>query len=735
MKQRGIRSLIGLLITVVAVVLAWKGVKPELSQRFELDLYDLRLQYSQLHDVDPRIVIVDIDEKSLAAQGRWPWGRERIAQLVRQLTDHYEVALVGFDTTFSEPDRKLTAEQVLQQFDQTPEANVTRQRLSALLNDLTPDRELAEAIEGQPVVLGYLFDHSSKQLNVGALPAPVMLETGEGTLTTVPDATGHVANLSLLQAATPWAGFFDNPQVDVDGIYRRVPLLQRYEQGYYPSLSLSVFMALMGEFTVQPVFEHDATGQLSALTAVEVGAVRIPLNKQGNLFVPYRGPMGSFPYISATDVLSGEADKRQLEGTLVLVGTSAAGLLDLRATPLQNRYPGVEVHANLISAMLDERFLMQPDYSDALELLQLVFTGALLSLIMPRLSALWASVFTLSWTVLLTSLNLYAWQHLGWVMPLGFTLQLIITLYLLEQTSGYFFETRNRHRLASQFGQYIPQVVVERLNAEGAQVELNGESRVMTVFFSDVRGFTGLSEKLTPPQLTRLMNIYLTHITDIIYAHHGTVDKYIGDAVMAFWGAPLNDPEHALRALDAALAMDKAMPQINRDLAAAGLPAVAAGMGLNTGVMNVGNMGSRYRMAYTVMGDAVNLGSRLEGLTKYYGVPIIVSSDTADQVKCYSFMVLDRVQVKGRAEPVALYQPLGRTADLDARTVALAERFNGAMRAFQQQDWGELERRLISLSRDGFNPCLVELYQQRLQLYRQTPPPVNWDGVFVHTSK
>ncbi len=735
MKQRGIRSFFGLLITTVAVVLVWQGLRPELSQRFELDLYDLRLQYSQLHEVDPRIVIIDIDEKSLAAEGHWPWGRERVAQLVRQLADYYEVALIGFDITFSEPDRQFTAEQVLQQFDQMPEASINRQRLSVLLNGLTPDRELAEAIEGQPVVLGYLFDQSSKQLKIGALPAPVMLDTGEATLTSVPGASGYVGNLAQLQAATPWAGFFDNPQVDIDGIYRRVPLLQRYEQGYYPSLSLSVFMALMGELIVQPVFEHDATGQLSALTAVEVGAVRIPLNKQGSLFVPYRGPMGSFPYISATDVLSGKADKRQLEGTLVLVGTSAAGLLDLRATPLQNRYPGVEVHANLISAMLDERFLIQPDYTDALELLQLILTGALLSLMMPRLSALWASVLALGWTGLLTGLNLYAWQHLGWVMPLGFTLQLMIILYLLEQTSGYFFETRNRHRLASQFGQYIPQEVVERLNAEGAEVELNGESRVMTVFFSDVRGFTGLSEKLTPTQLTRLMNIYLTHITDIIYAHHGTVDKYIGDAVMAFWGAPLHDPDHALRALDAALAMEKEMPKINRDLAAAGLPAVAAGMGLNTGLMNVGNMGSRYRMAYTVMGDAVNLGSRLEGLTKYYGVPLIVSSDTAEQVECYSFMVLDRVQVKGRAEPVTLYQPLGRKAELDARTVALAERFNGAMRAFQQQNWGELSRRLVSLSRDGFNPCLIELYQERLRFYSQTPPPVNWDGVFVHTSK
>ena len=735
MKQRGIRSLTGLLITVMAVVLAWQGLKPALSQRFELDLYDLRLQYSQLHEVDPRIVIVDIDEKSLAAEGRWPWGRERVAQLVRQLTDHYEVALVGFDISFPEPDQQVSAEQLLQQFDQSSQANLTREGLRTLLNKVAPDHELAAVIENRPVVLGYLFDHSRQQLDVGALPAPAMADTGKATMTQVPEASGYIGNLAQLQSATPWAGFFDNPLVDIDGIYRRVPILQRYDQGYYTSLSLSVFMALMGELTVEPIFEHDATGELSALTAVQVGAVPVPLDKQGSLLVPYRGPMGSFPYISATDVLTGKADKQQLDGTLVLVGTSAAGLLDLRSTPLQNRYPGVEVHANLLSAMLDERFLVQPDYTDALELIQLLLTGVLLSLVMPRLSALWASVLALGWAGVLTGINLYAWQHLGWVMPLGFSLQLLITLYLLEQTSGYFFETRNRHRLAAQFGQYIPLAVVERLNAEGAQVELNGESRMMTVFFSDVRGFTGLSEKLTPTQLTRLMNIYLTHITDIIYAHHGTVDKYIGDAVMAFWGAPLNDPDHALWALDAALAMDKEMPKINQDLAAAGLPAIDAGMGLNTGLMNVGNMGSRYRMAYTVMGDAVNLGSRLEGLTKYYGVPIIVSSDTADQVECYSFMALDRVQVKGRAEPVTLYQPLGRTADLDARTVALAERFNGAMRAFQQQDWSELERRLVSLSRDGFNPSLIELYRERLTLYRQTPPPVNWDGVFVHTSK
>ena len=734
MGQRFIRSLIGLMVTALAILSVWTDERPELSDRFESDLYDLRLKQSLLNEVDPRIVIVDIDEKSLVEEGHWPWNRNVLATLVEQLVDHYEVGLVGFDVTFPEPNDELN----LPRFREALSAYgrpVDEESFDQLVESINPDRRLAQVIAERPVVLGYVFDRTRQKLRIGQLPEPVARGGEIKRMIPVPSATGYIANLELLQQNTPWAGFFDNPNVDADGTYRRVPLLQRFQAHYYPSLALSMFLALMGEEQITPIIETDNDGNFAALTAVDVGGIQIPVDAQSNVLVPYRGPVGSFPYISASDVIHGRADKDDLEGTLVLVGTSAAGLLDLRVTPLQNRYPGVEVHANILSGLLDERIRSQPDFTVAIEILQLLITGLVLSIWMPQLSVFWGSALAATWLALVVGGNLYAWNTLQWVLPIGFTLQLIAVLYVFQQTTGYFFETRNRRRLAHQFGQYIPQEIVDELNAGGKDVDLEGQSREMTVFFSDVRGFTGLSEQLTPQQLTRLMNMYLTHMTDIIYHHRGTVDKYIGDAVMAFWGAPLEDPDHALFALDAALEMDRVMPEINQELAEEGLPPIAVGMGLNTGVMNVGNMGSSYRMAYTVMGDAVNLGSRLEGLTKFYGVPIIFSGELAAQVDCYTFMVLDRVQVKGRSEPVTLYQPLGRTEKLEAREIALAERFNGAMGAFQKKDWDDLQSRLDSLERDGFNPRLIELYRERVDVYLETPPPVEWDGVFVHTSK
>ena len=570
-KQRLIRMLAGLCITALAIAMVWLDERPELSERLELDLYDLRLNQSLLNDVDPRIVIVDIDEKSQAAEGRWPWNRSVLATMVDQLVNHYGVGLVGFDMMFSEPNDQLDIAQ-FRALAAQQNFSSGEQGIDQLINQLDPDRRFAEAIEGQPVIMGYVFDRSGQRLQVGALPEGVARAGDYPALLPVPQATGYIGNLAELQAGTPWAGFFDNPSVDADGSYRRVPVLQRYKGAYYPSLALAMFLALMGEETVTPLLEPDGNGSYSALAGVDVAGIEIPLDDNGSVLVPYRGRMGSFPYVPATDVIRGTAPMETLEGAIVLVGTSAAGLLDLRVTPVQSLYAGVEVHANIISGMLDERLYYQPDYTRVLEMLQMLVTGLVLAVLMPRMSVFWGTVLALGWAGVVIGLNLYAWTELRWVLPLAMTLQLILVIYLFEQTTGYFFETRNRRRLASRFGQYIPQEIVDELNASGKQIELKGESREMTVFFSDVRGFTGLSEQLDPQQLTRLMNMYLTHMTDIIYRHRGTVDKYIGDAVMAFWGAPVEDKDHALRALDAALEMDRVMPQINQELAEQGCP-------------------------------------------------------------------------------------------------------------------------------------------------------------------
>jgi adenylate cyclase len=731
MKQRKIRTLLGILLTVLMIVPVVSGDRPELFERFEYDLYDLRLRQFLSTEQDPRIVIVDIDEKSLAAEGRWPWNRSKLARMVDQLFDHYGVAILGFDMVFSEADQSIDLVE-LKRFlnDNANETNVT-----TLLSTLNSDVHFARAIMDRSVVLGYLFDRSPKNLQVGHPGNAVIGDDPVLATLPIPEANGVISSLTALQSESVWNGFFDNPMVDSDGVYRRVPVLQRFEGEYYPSLALAMLLALFDEDKVHPIIETDFTGERDALVAVEAAGIRIPVDQHGAVLVPYRGPQGSFPYVSATDVINGVVKPEVLEGAIILVGTSAAGLLDLRVTPMSNRYSGVEVHANILSGMLDERLQQQPDYTLGVEIVQLILCGLLLSFVIPRLSVFVSTLITLAISGLVIAVNLYAWQQLLWVIPLGYTLILISVLYLFQQTTGYFFETRNIAQLANQFGQYIPPEVVEELSQQDQTVQLSGESREMSVFFSDVRGFTDLSEQLTPQQLTRLMNIYLTGMTKVIHEQRGTVDKYIGDAVMAFWGAPIKDEEHARHALQAALKMLAILPDLNQELAQEGLPPVQVGMGINSGLMNVGNMGSSFRMAYTVMGDAVNLASRLESLTKYYGTPLLVSGDVAVMVPEYLYRKLDRVQVKGRQEAVDILEPIGLREQCTQHQRDAVTLFSKGVQAYTQREWDEAALRFSDYLCLAADDVMARIYLHRIAEYKSTPPPRDWDGVFSHTSK
>ena len=731
MNQRSIRTLSGLLLTLFMVFPVIQGDRPELLQRFEYDLYDLRLRQFLSEEKDPRIVIIDVDEKSLAAEGRWPWNRTKLAVMLDQLFDTYGVAIVGFDMVFSESDQSVDLDVLRTLLKQNTDVS----GLDNALKQLDSDQIFSQAIADRPVVLGYLFDRSRKELEIGHPGKPVIENMPRLDNLPIPQATGVISSLSQIQSVSVWNGFFDNPMVDSDGVYRRVPMIQRYHENYYPSLALSMLLALFGEDVVTPIIETDVTGDKDALVAIDAAGLEIPVDQHGAVLVPYRGPQGSFPYVSATDVIRGNVDPLLLEGAIALVGTSAAGLLDLRVTPMSNRYSGVEVHANILSGLLDEKILHQPDYTLGVELVQLIISGILLSVLIPRVSALFSSLITLSLIVTLVGMNLYAWKELYWVIPLGYTLVMVVVLYVFQQTTGYFFETRNRSLLANQFGQYIPPEVVEELNKQGKSVQLTGEHRHMSVFFSDIRGFTSLSEQLTPQQLTRLMNIYLTGMTQVIHENRGTVDKYIGDAVMAFWGAPLEDKEHPRHALQAAMKMLNILPELNEQLMSEKLPPVHVGMGINSGDMNVGNMGSNFRMAYTVMGDAVNLASRLEGLTKFYGCTLLVSGELAAEVPEYLYRELDKVQVKGRAEPVTILQPIGLKEECSSREIEQTELFNNSVALYQLQEWSEAEEGLKRYLKYQPEDVTALLYLERIEQYLSTPPSAAWNGVFSHTSK
>ena len=471
-----------------------------------------------------------------------------------------------------------------------------------------------------------------------------------------------------------------------------------------------------------------------ALETINVADHSIPVDANGAVFVPYRGMQGSFPYIPAHKVLSRETNPLALKDKIVLIGTSAPGLLDLRSTPVQNIYPGVEVHANIISGILDDRIKHKPAWTVGYEFVLLIVIAISMALILPMVSPLLAAVATAGVSGVVMAGTFVAWNS-NLILPLASPMLLIVLLFMLHMSYGFFIESRGKRQLANLFGHYIPPELVDEMSESPDEYSLEGENREMTVLFSDVRGFTTISEGMDPKQLTQLMNALLTPMTRVIHKNRGTIDKYMGDAIMSFWGAPITDSEHARHALYAAMEMMDELVIMQEDFKQRGWPVVKIGIGLNTGNMNVGNMGSEFRMAYTVLGDAVNLGSRLEGLTKNYGVDIIVSETTKNAIPEFVFRELDLVRVKGKNEPVAIFEPVGHKNDLEKSITSEITSYKKALMNFRAQSWDKAEMDFFNLNRSNPERFLYEVYMDRITHYRNEPPGDDWDGVFTFTTK
>ncbi len=737
--QRIVRLAVSLLILLFLLAPLSGTLSYPFLQQLENWTYDARLNLTLPRDIDERIVIVDIDEDSLARIGRFPWPRHRLAELTDRLFNDYRIGSLSYDILFGEQDLSSGVDTLLQLARTELADNPAYQTaLKELLPQLDYDQRFARSLKGRPVALGYYFKsriEEGSSGNTGQLPPPISRVDAQW-LERLPihRAAGYSANLPVLQQAASTGGFFDNPFVDDDGVFRRVPLIQTHGNALYGALSLVSARMALGNPDIELLIASENKGAYYALEKIALGNYRIPVDQHGAVFVPYRGLRGSFPYVSAWKVLDGSADRHLLEGKIVLVGTSAPGLLDLRSTPVENVFPGVEVHANIISGILDGRIRQHPAWVTGFEFLQLILVALLLTTALTWLPPLPATLTTLATTATVIGLSLLAW-HYQLILPLASTLVLILLLFVFHMTWGFFAESRGKRQLALMFGQYIPPELVEEMSDSGHEFSLEGESREMTVLFSDVRGFTSISEGLEPKQLTQLMNALLTPLTRVIHQHRGTIDKYMGDAIMAFWGAPLEDRDHARHALYAAFDMMRALEEMQQEFRERGWPEVRIGIGLNTGNMNVGNMGSEFRVAYTVLGDAVNLGSRLEGLTKAYGVDIIVSESTREQVPEFLFRELDRVRVKGKQEPVAIYEPVGHKNDVGETTREELGAWRRALRAYRNQDWDSAEVALYNLQREHPQRRIYGLYLERIVRYRQSPPGDGWDGAFTHTSK
>ncbi len=735
MKRYLIRLSSSLALITVMVLVVLDVIGAPFVRQFESLLYDARVRFTAPGGQDPRIVVVAIDEKSLSAEGQFPWTRDKLADMVTELYG-YGVTVIGFDVVF--PERDLSHDlTTLQQLGADDPAFL--QRLENYAPLLNRDHLFGGALSQGPSVLAYYFITDERQaFEIGELPMPAFdYDEQMAARLFLPRAEGYTGNVPELVEGAYTSGFISNPLISEDGIVRRTPLLHTYEDAAYESLALAMAATYLNDIAL-PVFV-DAPLMMEGyppLEAIEVAGRRIPLDAQGAVLVPYRGGAGSFPYVSATDVIRGTVpDPSMLEGAIAIVGATAPGLQDLRSTPFGSIYPGVEIHANVLAGILDGNFRWQPAYTRGAEVVVVVLFGLLAALVLPALSAVMATLMLLVSLTAALWLNLYLWDAQMHVLPLASTLIVLFGIYMLNMIFGYFFESRSRTHMNELFGQYVPPDLVAEMAHDPTHYSMDSEKRDLSVLFTDIRGFTTLSEQLDADELSALLNRFLTPMTKVVHETHGTIDKYMGDAIMAFWGAPVHDARHAHNAVAAGLGMLESLKKLNMEFWKEGAPELSIGVGVNTGTMSVGNMGSRFRRAYTVLGDSVNLGSRLEGLTKAYGVDFIVSAFTVEAAPEYIYREIDRVRVKGKLLPVIIYEVVGERRAVGDEELARLKQWDQFLKLYRAQHWKSASRVLENLREQEPGRKLYALYAERIEAFQVDPPEQDWDGVYTHETK
>ena len=728
-----------------AVVLVLLGhvagrVRVPFIDSLEAFIYDGRLRLTMPRTQDSRIVILEIDEKSLVerdrgGEGRWPWSRDRLALLLDKLFNHYRVGVVGFDVVFAEKDES-SGIRVLEQLSETHLKSVPQYRsaLNEVRSQLDYDDLFARGMKGRAVVLGYTF--LGEDARKGALPGPVLTSAAfNGERPSLMSFSGYTGNLPGLQTSAASAGHF-NPLPDNDGITRRVPMLVEYSGNYYEPLSLAMVRLVHGFPPVRPASGNERwSAGYSRVDGLQIGTYRVPIDEIGAALVPYRGPRESFAYHSLVDVLNERIETARLKDKIVLVGATAPGLLDLRATPVDPVYPGVEIHANLIAGLLDRSIKHKPPYAAGAEFVMVLALGALMAWWLPALTPQQATIVTLSALMAAVAVNLGFFTYAHVVLPTACLLIAIVMLFTLNMAYGFFVEARGKRQITGLFGQYVPPQLVDKMAEDPKKFSMEGESREMTVLFADIRGFTSIAEGLEPKVLSQLMNEFLTPLTEVIYKHRGTIDKYMGDCIMAFWGAPLSDSGHARNAVLAALEMQRMLKGIQSDFRAKNWPEIRIGIGLNSGRMSVGNMGSKVRLAYTVVGDAVNLAARLEGITKEYGADIIVGEDTKNAVPDVLFREIDKVRVKGKDAAVSVFEPIGPSALVTSETLDEVRCFENALELYRKQQWDTAEEKLQQVRSISSDQRLYDVFLERIPFLRAHPPGSAWDGVFTFRGK
>ncbi|MBW2312309.1 MAG: adenylate/guanylate cyclase domain-containing protein [Deltaproteobacteria bacterium] len=734
---------LGLIILVCIVFL----IGPSFLELLELKTMDLRFISRGVRAPGGTVVLAVIDEKSLDAEGKWPWPRSKIAELIDYLSED-GAKVIGFDIGFWEPDQNSNLAFIQQLESKIGGLRLKNKALNRFLEEsrLLADNDLilANAIKRSKakVVLGYFFHMSPEDLGyqmdeetvsdrisqIGKSRYPVQFFHRGTDIEPFYEAYVPESNLPILNEAADSSGYFTIIP-DPDGVVRWSPLVMKCgEEIFAPISIMCIWHYLDGPQLIARVAPYGIEG-------VQLGTINIPTNETGQMMINYLGPPQTFTHYPVTDIINNKYPIGEFKGKIVLVGATAVGMYDIRNTPFSPVYPGPEVHATVIDNILRGQFLDRPEWTKIFDLMAIILVGIFMGFVVPRLSAVKGIFFAIGLFIAYIFLARYLFVSHGLWFNMIYPLAALVILYISLTIYRYLTEERERRKIKGAFTYYVSSSVVNEMLKHPEKLKLGGDRKELSILFSDIRGFTTIAEGMSPEELVHLLNEYLTVMTDIVFKYDGTLDKYMGDAIMAIYGAPLDLPDHPSRACRSALEMMRELKKLNEKWVAEGKKPMDIGIGINTGPMMVGNMGSEQRFDFTVMGDSVNLGSRLEGANKSYKTNVIISEYTYERVKDeFLCMELDSVRVKGKKEPVKIYNLAG-LKDLPEVQHQTITRFNQGISLYRAQKWDDAIQVFENITAMDPNLYAAQVYIQRCHKLKKNPPPPEWDGVYVMTTK